>query len=216
MVRHGPELDVKRIKSEWIFKGLVESVLVVGSILFALALDSWAEDREYAELADQSLGIFESEILRNKAGLEDVVPFHSGIRELLGQMLGVSEIEVDLRSIMEGIETPVLLSTAWETALATGALTHMDVQIVSALSLTYSIQERFAAESRTQRPRLATGASLSEAMLRERVHEAHDYMVTLTRGESELMTVFGQALELIQAHRGTVGAAVDPREAAHP
>ena len=207
---------MKRIKSEWIFKGLVESVFVVGSILFALALDAWAENRDYADLADQSLGIFEQEILWNRAGMEDVVPFHAGIRELLGQMVDASEVQVDLRSVMEGLETPVLLNTAWETALATGALTHMDVQIVSALSLTYNIQDRFGAESRARRPRLATGADLPEALLNERIHEAHDYMVMLTRGESELLTVFSQALELIQEYRGTTAAAVDPREAAHP
>jgi len=207
---------MKLFKSEWLLKGLVESVFVVGSILLALALDAWAESRSYAELADQSLGIFEQEIVRNRAGLEDVVPFHSGIRELLSQMVTAPEIQVDLRSVMEGLETPVLLNTAWETALATGALTHMDVQIVSALSLTYSIQERFAAESRAQRPRLATGADLPEALLNDRIHEAHDYMVTLTRGESELLTVFSQALELIREHRGTAEVGVDPREAAHP
>jgi hypothetical protein len=208
---------VKVLKSEWLLKGLVESVFVVGSILLALALDNWAENRSYAELADQSLGIFEQEILRNRAGLEEVTPFHTGIRELLGRNLDAPGIQVDLRSVLEGLEAPVLLNTAWETALATGALTHMDVQIVSALSLTYSIQERFAAESRSSRPRLGTVENLPQAMLHEQIHEAHDYMVTLTRGEAELMTVFGEVLELIQAARGgTPGAGLDPREAAHP
>jgi len=206
---------VRFIQREWLLKGLVESFFVVGSILLALAVDSWAEDRSYAELADQSLGIFEQEILRNKAALEEVSPFHAGIGELLSQMVDAPEVEVDLRSVLEGLEAPVLLNTAWETALATGALTHMDVQIVSALSLTYNIQERFAADSRA-RPRLATGADLPEALLHEQIHEANDYMLALTRGESELLTVFGQALELIREHRGETQVGVNPRDVAHP
>lgn len=207
---------MKYLKSEWLLKGLVESFFVVGSILLALAVDSWAENRDFAELADQSLGIFEQEIVRNRAALDEVSPFHTGIRDLLEQMLNGSEVQAELRNVMEGLETPVLLNTAWETALATGALTHIDVQIVSALSLTYSIQERFAQESQAQRPPLTPTANLPEAQLRERVRAAHDYMVSLTRGESELMTVLGEALELIRAHRGSTATGVSPREVAHP
>jgi hypothetical protein len=207
---------VKYLKSEWLLKGLVESFFVVGSILLALAVDSWSENRDFAELADQSLGIFEQEILRNRAALEEVSPFHEGIRDLLAQMLNGSEVQAELKNVMEGLETPVLLNTAWETAMATGALTHIDMQIVSALSLTYSIQERFGMESRTLRPPPTPSSRLSASELDEGVRAAHDYMVSLTRGESELMTVLGEALELIRAHRGTTKAGVSPREVAHP
>ena len=51
-------------------------------------------------------------------------------------MMAGEPAEADLRSAMEGLEPVVLLNTAWETALATGVLTHMEFTIVSALSLT--------------------------------------------------------------------------------
>jgi len=133
---------------KWIVKGLVESIFVVGSILMALAVDQWSQDRDFAELADQSLGIFEREILQNQARVEDVAPYHQGIRDILAQMRQLPDRGMDLRNIMEGLTPPVLLNTAWETSLATGALTHMDFEVVSALSLTYSIQDsRAAADS---------------------------------------------------------------------
>jgi hypothetical protein len=72
--------------AKWILKGLVESVFVVASILLALAVDEWAQNREYAELADQSLVIFEREIRQNRARIENASPYHQGIRDLLGQM----------------------------------------------------------------------------------------------------------------------------------
>ena len=47
---------------KWILKGLVESSFVVASILMALAVDEWAQNKEYEDLASQSLEIFEREI----------------------------------------------------------------------------------------------------------------------------------------------------------
>ncbi len=185
---------------KWLLKGLVESVFVVGSILMALAVDEWSQNREYAELADQSLGIFEREILQNQARLADVAPYHQGIRDLLGQMRLVTD-PVDLRSIMEGLDPPVLLSTAWETALATGALTHMEFEVVSALSLTYSIQEGFSDRTRLERPRFSPPNTLTEFQNRQQVDEAFQYVAGLSRDESELLSVFGQALEMIRERR---------------
>lgn len=185
---------------KWLLKGLVESVFVVGSILMALAVDEWSQNREYAELADQSLGIFEREILQNQARLADVAPYHQGIRDLLGQMRLVTD-PVDLRSIMEGLDPPVLLSTAWETALATGALTHMEFEVVSALSLTYSIQEGFSDRTRLERPRFSPPNTLTQFQNRQQVDEAFQYVAGLSRDESELLSVFGQALEMIRERR---------------
>ena len=59
--RASPDSETAVMDSKWILKGIVESVFVVGSILLALAVDEWAQERENAELADQSLAIFERE-----------------------------------------------------------------------------------------------------------------------------------------------------------
>lgn len=194
-------------KTEWLVRGLVESVFVVGSILLALAVDEWAENRNFAELADQSLGTFEQEIAQNRDRVEDGIPYHGGIRDLLAQMRLTPPPVVDLRSIMEGFEPPVMLRTAWETALATGALTHMDFEVVRVLSLTYSIQEGFTSRSRSDRPRFASMDGLSEADVAEQLEDAYDYVAALTRDEAELLTVFNQALELIGAYRAGAAAA---------
>lgn len=191
------------IKAEWFVRGFVESVFVVGSILLALAVDEWAENRDFAQLADQSLGIFEQEIIQNRDRVEDVVPYHGGIRDILGQMMATPPPVIDLRRIMEGLQPPVLLNTAWETALATGALTHMDFEVVRAISLTYSIQEGFTARSRADRPRIGGGDDQPTQQINEQVREAYEYMAALTADEAELLTIFHQALELVGRHRGS-------------
>ncbi len=185
------------MEARWILKGLVESVLVVASILLALAVDEWAQDQEYQELANQTLVIFQRELVQNRARLVDVSPYHGGIRDLLAQMAAIEEENLDVRPFFEGLDPPVLLSTAWETALATGALTHMDFEIVSALSLTYSIQEGFQERVGDRRPSFAPPEILSASQRRQQVTEARDYVVVLTRGESELTAVYDEALNLI-------------------
>lgn len=187
--------------ARWILKGLVESVFVVASILLALAVDEWAQNKEYADLADQSLGIFEREIRQNRARIEDQAPYHMGIRDLLGQLRSMPESRMEIASVMEGLTPPVLLDTAWETALATGVLTHMEFDVVSALSLTYSIQEDFENRARGDRPRFTPSESLPAGDARIRLDEAYDYVSALSQDESELMTVYDQALEMIALHR---------------
>jgi hypothetical protein len=186
-----------KIKSEWILKGLVESTFVVGSILMALAVDGWSENRGFAEIADQSLGIFQREILQNRARIADVNPYHAGIQDLLGKMRGEAPEAFEVRTVMEGLEVPVLQNTAWQTAVATGALTHMEFEVVSALSLTYSLQDRFAGRETRPRSREPDRGSQEAAVL-----EALDYLTSLTADESELLGVYNQALEILNAHRG--------------
>jgi hypothetical protein len=194
------------MEKRWILKGLVESAFVVASILMALAVDEYSQNRDYADLADQSLRIFEREIHQNRARVEDVAPYHQGIRQLLGQMRGATPGSMDSRPVMEGLTVPVLLDTAWETALATGAMAHMDFEIVSALSLTYSIQKDFEERSRLNRPRFVGPETVSEFQNRQQVDRAFEYVSGLARDESDLLTIFDQALETISEHRGHTGS----------
>ena len=111
-------------RRSWISRVLVESVLVVGSILLALALDEWNEDQGYLDLATLSLLNFEREIQQNRLRLEDVTPFHVGLRDVLANMdaRGADVPATTIRNILEGFQPALLVSTAWETAVATGAL----------------------------------------------------------------------------------------------
>jgi hypothetical protein len=53
---------------------LLESFIVVFSILFALAVDEWKEESENRQLAEKSITVFEREIEQNMARLEDFAP----------------------------------------------------------------------------------------------------------------------------------------------
>ena len=60
----------------WLPKALVESLLIVMSILLALGLDEWQEDKEIQELIDRSVINFSNELKRNNSRIEDVSAYH--------------------------------------------------------------------------------------------------------------------------------------------
>jgi len=182
---------------------LVESVLVVGSILLALGLDEWNEDREFQDLATRSLVNFEREIQQNRLRLEDATPFHVGLRDILANMdVGSAAVPATtIRNVLEGFQPALLVSTAWETAVATGALGYMDYEVVAGLSLTYSLQERLVTLNRSGMNDLLVGGFRSgEADFL--AYTANRYMRDLTESEQGLQGVYDLVLGLIAENIG--------------
>jgi hypothetical protein len=185
-------------RRSWISRVLVESVLVVGSILLALALDEWNQDRDYQDLATLSLANFEREIQQNRLRLEDVTLFHAGLRDVLANMDARGEAipVTTVRNMMEGFQPAILVSTAWETAVATGALGYMDYDVVSGLSLTYNMQERLVTLNRSGLNDILVGG-LRSGETELLVYMANRYMRELTEAEQGLQGVYDLVLSLI-------------------
>lgn len=183
----------------WILRIFVESFFIMVSILLALAVDNWRETAQHQRLAQQSLQVFEREMKANLALLDEVSPYHSGLRSVVAQALANPAQAADMRSIVEGLQpTRPLLNTAWQTALATGALTHIDVQTVAALSLAYSFQERFRQQTTTERPRITIGATPTREELLRNISEAYTYLNALVAAEEELRVAYQQAIDIIR------------------
>ena len=184
----------------WLSRTLFESFLIVISILLALTVAAVQEDREVEELVIRSLASFKYEISQNRSRIDDIYPFHLGLHSVLTELEakeGSSSAE-EFRNILDSFQSAVLLTSAWETALATGALTHMDYEIVSALSLTYSIQNRFQEMHNTGLGDLLSAENFLKENLAATTFVAIRYMGDVTRAESELQVVYQQALELIE------------------
>jgi len=173
-------------------------MLVVGSILLALALDEWNEDQDYQDLATLSLINFEREIQQNRLRLEDVTLYHAGLRDVLVNMDASGEAVParTIRNILEGFQPTILVSTAWETAVATGALGYMDYDVVAGLSLTYNMQERLVTLNQSGLSDLLVGGFRSgDADLL--VYMANRYMRELTEAEQGLQGVYELVLGVI-------------------
>lgn len=184
-----------RAISEWLPRVMFESMLIVVSILFALYLDEWRDDRQDAENIEDALAYFVSEIQQNRARVEDAAPFNQGLRHVLSRRQEVHAIESveTFVNIFESYNPVVLQSTAWETAIATGALAKMDYKLVSALSLTYSLQNRYQQVSQNGMAEMTSPQNLSEEKLDLAVYNAIRYLDTVTGMETELGAVYAEA-----------------------
>ena len=146
--------------------------------------------------------------------MKDVTPFHVGLRDVLANMdAGGEDVPATtIRNILEGFQPALLVSTAWETAVATGALGYMDYDVVSGLSLTYNLQERLVTLNRSGMNDLLVGGFRSgEPDLL--VYTANRYMRELTEAEQGLQGVYDLVLGLIAE---TIGESPDTTALVEP
>jgi hypothetical protein len=183
----------------WLARVLLESFFIMLSILLALAVDNWTESRRHQRLAQQSLQIFEREIRQNLAAVDGNAPYHKGLRSVVAGAIVNPAGAADMRSIVEGLKPVRLRSSAWETAVASGALTHVDVETISGLSLTYSIQERFRQLSMAAAQRVPIVSMTATGVDARTVREIYAYLNELVEAEEELIGNYRFALETIQA-----------------
>jgi hypothetical protein len=186
--------------SVWLPQVLFESALIVVSILVALGLDEWRENRQNAEVIRHALSTFLNEVEQNQARIEDSAPFNEGLRNVMQSHYLEDDIESvdDFVSMLESYSPAVLQSTAWETALATGSLAKMDYNLVAAMSLTYSLQGRYQQASRGGMGELTSPQNLAEGRLKLAVYNSVRFLENITGMETDLVVVYNEAASVIQ------------------
>jgi len=186
--------------SVWLPRVIFESALITVSILLALGLDEWRENREVENTIRQAMSNFLSEIRQNKARVDDAAPFNKGLHDVIDQRDKQGDIRTmsDFIGIMDSYSPVVLQSTAWETALATGSLAKMDYGLVSALSLTYGLQSRYEQANRGSVSRLTSPQVLSPDTLDLAIYNSLHYLEDVTSMETELAVVYTEATSVIE------------------
>jgi hypothetical protein len=179
---------------------MFESALIVVSILVALGLDEWREKREDAELVRNSLTTFLIEVQQNKIRVDDAVPFNQGLRQVLARHYFDDDVETvdEFVSMIESYSPAALQSTAWDTALATGSLAKMEYTVVTALSLTYGLQNRYQLATQTGMSNLTSPQNLSQDKLRLSFYNSIRYLDTVTSLETELGITYMEAMSAIR------------------
>jgi len=185
--------------SDWLPRVLFESFLIVISIMVALALDEWREDRQDAETVRQALLNFNSEIEQNKARIDDAAPFNRGLYNVLRNRYAEDDIATldEFVNMAESYTPVVLQATAWETALATGSLAKMDYHLVSALSLTYNLQNRYQLATGSGMDALMNPQNLTPDQINLAIFNAVRYLDDSTSMEAELAAVYSEASAVI-------------------
>ena len=186
--------------SVWLPRVIFESALITVSILLALGLDEWRENRETEATIRQALSNFLSEIEQNKARVDDAAPVNQGLHDVMEQRYKHGDIHSmsDFIAIMDSYSPVVLQSTAWETALAPGSLAEMDYGLVSALSLTYGLQSRYEQTNRGAVSRLTNPQVLTSDTLDLAVYNSLQHLKDVTTMETELAVVYTEASGVIE------------------
>ena len=190
-------------KPAWLAEVIVQSIAVTVSILLALWIDQWKQRRAARDLAIESMSNFVTEIHRNKARLDDVLPYHQGLLQMLTQEQTAHSIrtQAQFQSAIgiDGLRPPSLSETAWQTAVTTGALTHLDYETVSALSLTYTLQDRFREDSRSGFQTLLQASDFAPGGADMAVHSADNYLREVVNSENDLRANYAVAEQVLNS-----------------
>jgi hypothetical protein len=207
-------------KPAWLAEVIVQSIAVTVSILLALWVDQWKQRRSARNLAMESMANFATEIRRNQARVDDILPYHEGLRTMLQNVESSHAIrtQTQFQSAigLDGLRPPSLLQTAWQTAVATGALTHLDYQTVAALSLTYTLQDRFREDSRAGFQSVMQASDFRPGGADIAVHSADNYLREVVNSENDLRATYAQAEQILTKKLKDMGATVPADSASQP
>ena len=188
-------------KPAWLAEVIVQSIAVTVSILLALWVDQWKQKRAEQTLAREAMSNFVTEIRRNEARMDDVLPYHEGLQTMLSGVESSHSIktESDFQSAVgvDGLRPPSLLQTAWQTSIATGALTHLDYETVAALSLTYTLQDRFREDARSGFQTVLQASDFKPGGADMAVHTADNYLREVVASERDLRATYAQAEQVL-------------------
>jgi len=98
----------------------VEALLIVLSVLLALGVDSWREEREQRALAERALQGFVDEARANCARIQATAAYHRAV--------------LDGERAPHGMQVGLLRNDAWEVVKTTGAAGWLDYEIVAVMS----------------------------------------------------------------------------------
>jgi hypothetical protein len=131
-------------KRTWLLKVVLEVILISLGVFLALMAEQWRERARDRELAEASLRGFRSEILRNRKAVEAVKDYHAGLLKELRTYFAADPKKRTAENIqIRGLQPVFFDQTAWDLALATQALAHIDSQLALGLSRAYGLQRTY-------------------------------------------------------------------------
>lgn len=177
---------------------VVESALIVFSILLALAVNEWVDSRRQHTLTDRALAAIRDEIDGNAARVRERLSYHRSLEtevrreDSLGSVHRYSDF-VRGAPDWSGFMNPDVDGTAWQSALTLGAASNMGFDTVRVLSRLYSLQAKFDQYNAAAIPTF----DFSDAAMPSTIRRMHVYVVTIRTNEDTLLNRYTEALRLL-------------------
>ncbi len=182
--------------------------MIVLSVLLALAASGWAEGRKQRQTATQARAGFVRELAANHARVQAGYAYHDSLtRAVLAvdSAGGVASYAAWRGRVpfWSGFRPPDLTATAWQSALASGALGALPYAQVSAVSEAYTLQTKLDGFTAGYLPLF----DFSDAAMPATVRRMRAYMQTVMSYEQVLLARYDAALAALEARPA---AHVDP------
>lgn len=134
---------------------LIEALLIVFSVMFALAVSRWRDENETRQrlaAAEQHIRV---ELENNRAILQSMIPYHEAEVRRIGQFLTQPAMREQVRGqsfndladqlMPRGFWNPTvspkeLSDSAWQSALSDHSASHMNPQLLNRLTAYYALQ----------------------------------------------------------------------------
>lgn len=174
---------------------VIESAMIVLSVLLALAANGWADSRKQHRLEQQAHTSFVQEIRANRARVARALPYHEALTRAVitvdsGGGVASYAAWKQRVPIWSGLEPPDLSATAWQSALTTGAIGGRPFGEIAALSRLYTVQNKLDAFTLSYLPLF----DFSDPAMVGTVRRLNAYMQTILSFEHELVRDYDAAL----------------------
>jgi hypothetical protein len=124
-------------------------VLISASVFLGLIGQQWYEDSRQRTAALSSLQRFRSEISANRKEVSSKLQYHAPLQKTLRTYVRAdAEGRKTINLKFNDIQPPFFERTAWELALATQSLAHIDTELAFVLSRIYTFQDQVDALTR--------------------------------------------------------------------
>lgn len=185
---------------------ILESVLIVLSVLLGFALSEWRTRQADRERAAVALENFRREISENLAELERLYPMHVRFVERLAGAMesGADEWETSFDAFAalmpEGaMGSHPLRQAAWETAVSTGALRLLDYEAATLLSDAYLVQASVARTRQLMADRFSDESNFDPQRRNTMIRVHHRLMSDLAGQEEYLIDAYRSTLQGLPA-----------------
>jgi hypothetical protein len=185
----------------WLPRVLLESVLIVFSVLFALGMDEWRMERSRAEQAAVALQGIRAELVQNLESVQNARANHLAMRDSLGHYVALRQNpppEIYLQGIFNPAPTQAV---AWESARDIGSTAELPHSLVLELARVYDRQARYRslADALVQDLMMQVRREGFEPVLRDRSASFMSLQEDFAGREDALMRGYNAALASIDS-----------------
>lgn len=180
---------------------LLEVFLIILGVMVALAANEWREGRAVEQRTELALENIRLEIARNQRSMQERLTYHEALRDSIRAYLpdlkdvSYEAVDRDRLGMPRGLRFLLIYDAAWQTALASQVLPHVDYETLAVLSTIYQVQDNLKLSENRLLGILFTQDNFRDGYLYYAVLVAQPILNDLIGLERNLRQLYDEALQ---------------------